>query len=169
MAAVVQGDTERARQLIAAGAVVDERAPRLNNGNDGHTPLLVAARDGRTEIARMLLDAGADVDATEPVFGAVPLHKAAGHGHLKLTRIIAVAAGVRLGAQDATSGYTPLHDALRHGHENCCRVLVSVGAPLGLRGHDGRTPLDLSIEVFGSEHPLSRQIRTARSVRDVAG
>jgi ankyrin repeat protein len=29
-------------------------------GNDGHTPLLAAARDGKEEITRMLLAAGAD-------------------------------------------------------------------------------------------------------------
>jgi uncharacterized protein (TIGR02118 family) len=159
MAAVARGDTDAVRQLIAGGDDVDARAPRLNNFNDGHTPLLVAARDGHIEIARLLLDAGADVNATEPVFGAVPLHKAVYNGHAELTRMIAAEPGVRLDYQGATNGYTPLHDALWHGYEDCGQELISAGARLDLRGHDGKTPLDLACEVFGAGHPLTGRIR----------
>lgn len=155
MSAVVADDVDAVRALIASGVDVDERFPVVNGFNDAHTPLLVAARDGHTEIARLLLEAGADVNATEPTFGAVPLHKAVYNGHVELTALIAGWAGVRIDFQGATNGYTPLHDALWHGYEECARILIGLGASLDLVGHDGKTPLDLAREVFGAEHELT--------------
>jgi ankyrin repeat protein len=158
MAAVVADDVDAVRSLIADGVDVDERFPVVNGFNDAHTPLLVAARDGHTEIARLLLAAGADVNATEPTFGAVPLHKSVYNGHVELTRIIAGRLDVDIDFQGATNGYTPLHDALWHGYEECARILVDLGARLDLVGHDGKTPLDLAVEVFGGEHELTGHI-----------
>jgi uncharacterized protein len=160
MAAVVADDVAAVKALLAEGVPVDERFPSVTGFNDAHTPLLVAARDGHTEIARLLLAAGADVNATEPTFGAVPLHKAVYNGHVELTELIAHHPGVNLDFQGATNGYTPLHDALWHGYEQCARALISSGAALHLTGHDGKTPLDLSAEVFGAGHPLTELIRT---------
>lgn len=159
MAAVSGGDAAEVRRLLAEGAEVDQRFPVVNGFNDAHTPLLVAARDGHTEIAGMLLDAGADVNATEPTFGAVPLHKAVYNGHVELTRLIAGRTGVDLDFQGATNGYTPLHDSIWHGNEECARILVSAGADLALLGHDGKTPHTLAVEVFGAEHPFTRSVR----------
>ncbi|QFZ21679.1 ankyrin repeat domain-containing protein [Saccharothrix syringae] len=161
MAAVTQGDVAGTRKLLGDGAPVDERFPVVNGFNDAHTPLLVAARDGHTEIARLLLEAGADVNATEPTFGAVPLHKAVYNGHVELTRLIANWPRVDLDFQGATNGYTPLHDALWHGYEECARIVVDAGARLDLVGHDGRTPLALATAEFGADHPLTELIRTA--------
>jgi ankyrin repeat protein len=148
--------------LLGCGAEVDERFPIVNGFNDSHTPLLVAARDGRTDIALQLLQAGADVNASEPTFGAVPLHKAVYNGHAGLTRLIAGWPGVDLNFQGATNGYTPLHDALWHGYEECADALLDAGAALNLMGHDGKKPLDIAVKVFGSEHRLTRRIRAGQ-------
>lgn len=161
MAAVTAGDAEAVRALLAEGVAVDEVYPIVNGFNDGHTALLVASRDGHTEIARLLLEAGADVNATEPTFGAVPLHKAVYNGHVALTALIAAHPEVDLDFQGATNGYTPLHDALWHGYDECAAILLDEGARLHLRGHDGKTPLDLATEVFGAEHDLTRRIAAA--------
>ncbi|MGH3912502.1 MAG: ankyrin repeat domain-containing protein [Pseudonocardiaceae bacterium] len=158
MAAVTSGDLAEVRALLAAGAAVDERFPVVNGFNDAHTPLLVATRDGHREIVATLLTAGADVNATEPTFGAVPLHKAVYNGHVEITRLIAEWPGVDLNFQGATNGYTPLHDALWHGYEVCARILLELGARLDLVGHDGKTPGDLAMEVFGPGHELTEQI-----------
>lgn len=166
MAAVTAGDIERVRRLIDQGAEVDARYPVLNGFNDGHTPLLVAARDGHTEIVRLLVAAGADVNATEPTFGAVPLHKAVYNGHVDITRILVDTIDVDLDFQGATNGYTPLHDALWHGYEECARVLLASGARLDLVGHDGKTPYQMSVDVFGPDHPLTEAIRHAADYAD---
>ena len=110
------GDLDEVRRLTVAGAEVDERFPIVNGFNDAHTPLLVAARDGHVEMVRLLVEARADVNATEPTFGAVPLHKAVYNGHADSTRILSERPGVDLDFQGATNGYTPLHDALWHGY-----------------------------------------------------
>jgi ankyrin repeat protein len=159
MTAVTEDDVDCVRRLLAEGVDVDRRFPMAGGFNDAHTPLLVAARDGHTEIARLLLAAGADVNATEPTFGAVPLHKAVYNGHVDLTVLIANWPGADVDYQGATNGYTPLHDALWHGYEDCARALLAAGATSDRRGHDGRTPLDLAVEVFGGNHPLTDDIR----------
>ncbi|MFJ8388370.1 ankyrin repeat domain-containing protein [Streptomyces sp. NPDC094438] len=158
IAATAEGDTSEVRGLIASGADIEERFPVVNGFNDAHTALLVAARDGHTEIVRALLAAGADVNATEPTFGAVPLHKAVYNGHADITRILVEAPGVDLDYQGATNGYTALHDALWHGYEECARVLIAAGARTDLAGHDGKTAHDIASDVFGADHALPREL-----------
>ena len=158
MEAVTRGDLRAVRQQIAAGADVDERSPVLNQFNDAHTPLLVAARDGHREIVAELLAAGADVNAVEPTFLAVPLHKAVYNGHVEITRLLVAHPRIDLDFPGATNGYTPLHDALWHGDAACARVLVEAGARLDIEGHDGKLPADLAREKLGPDHELTRLI-----------
>jgi uncharacterized protein len=159
MKAVHAGDRAGVRSALDAGAVVDERAPVLNGFDDDHTPLLVACRDGHGDIAADLLAAGADVNATEPTFGAVPLHKATYNGHAAITQLLAGQPGVDLDYQGPTNGYTPLHDTLWHGFDDCARVLIKAGARLDLLGHDGKTPLDIALGAFGPDHPIVALLR----------
>jgi len=159
MAAVVNNDREAVKKLIAEGVDLEERAPVLNGFNDEHTPLLVACRDGHYEIVKELLKAGADVNVTEPTFGAVPLHKATYNGHADITALLVKQPGVNINFQGPSNGYTPLHDALWHGYADCSEILISAGARLDLKGHDGKTPLDIATEVFGSEHKIAKLIR----------
>ncbi|MEV8565895.1 ankyrin repeat domain-containing protein [Streptomyces sp. NPDC051322] len=159
MAAVAEGDTDQVRKLLDAGADVDERSPVLNGFNDSHTPLLVASRDGHGAIVKLLLAAGADVNAVEPTFGAVPLHKAVYNGHADITAELVARPGIDLDFQGATNGYSPLHDSLWHGYEECARTLIEAGARLDLVSHDGKTPLDMAVDVFGADHALTALIR----------
>lgn len=160
MKAVIDNDLQTVKQLIADGADVDKKYPILNGFNDAHTPLLVACRDGHTEIVLELLKDGADVNATEPTFGAVPLHKATYNGHVEITRILAHQPGIDLDYQGSSNGYTPLHDALWHGFEECSKILIEAGARLDLRGHDGKLPVDIAIDNFGEDHDLTKLIRS---------
>ena len=160
MAAITNSDVETAKQLIRLGVNVDERYPILNGFNDEHTPLLVAARDGHLEIVSELLKAGADLNAVEPTFGAVPLHKAVYNGHADITQMLVKQPGIDIDFQGATNGYTPLHDAIWHGFEDCAQILIEAGARLDLKGHDGKTPLDITVDTFGSDHPLVNLIKS---------
>jgi uncharacterized protein len=146
---------------LRAGAKTEERYPIVGSFDDGHTPLLVAARNGETEMVRALLQAGADVNAVEPVFGAVPLHKATYNGHLDITRLLAAALGVNLDYQGPSNGYTPLADALWHGFADCAAALIDAGARTDIAGYDGKLPRDLAAEKLGADHPLTRRLRSA--------
>ncbi|WP_405485405.1 ankyrin repeat domain-containing protein [Streptomyces sp. NBC_00009] len=156
--AVAHGDHDEVKSLLASGTPVDARFPVVNGFNDAHTALLVASRDGQGDIVRSLLAAGADVNATEPTFGAVPLHKAVYNGHADITQTLVDAQGTDLNYQGATNGYTPLHDALWHGYERCADILIAAGARTDLVGHDGKTPYDIAVESFGSDHPLAQRL-----------
>ena len=164
MAAVTTNDVETVKQLIRLGVDVDERYPILNGFNDYHTPLLVASRDGHTEIVVELLKAGADVNVVEPTFGAVPLHKAVYNGHADITKKLVEQSGVDINFQGATNGYTPLHDALWHGNTECAEILINAATRLDLKGHDGKQPLDIAVEVYGSEHEIVKYIRSKKVV-----
>lgn len=159
MAAVNQDETGRVRDLLDAGASIDERFPIVNGFNDHHTPLLVACRDGHGQIADLLVQHGADINAVEPTFGAVPLHKAVYNGHADITAMLVRQPGLDLNYQGATNGYTALHDALWHGYRECAEILIEAGARLDLRGHDGKRPLEVAIDLFGDADALVAVLR----------
>ncbi|MEO6082643.1 MAG: ankyrin repeat domain-containing protein [Umezawaea sp.] len=161
MGAVVRGDLAAVREHLADGAPVDARHPVRNGFNDDHTPLLVATRDGHHDIVRELLAAGADVNAVEPTFGACPLHKAVYNGHAGITETLVARPAVDLDFQGATNGYTPLHDALWHGYAECARILLDAGARVDLLGHDGKTPLDVALDVFDPDHSILARLRAS--------
>lgn len=159
--AVQQKDIAALRAGFRDGAAVDQRYPVIGSFDDGHTALLVAARDGETDMVRELIAAGADVNAIEPVFGAVPLHKATYNGRLDITRLLAQARGIRLDYQGPSNGYTPLLDALWHGYADCAEALLDAGARIDILGYDGKRALDLATEKLGPDHPLVARLKAA--------
>ncbi|MFL9823593.1 ankyrin repeat domain-containing protein [Rhodoplanes sp. SY1] len=159
--AVQARDLPALRVALADGAAVDRRWPVVGGFDDGHTALLVAARDGLTEMVGLLIDAGADVNAVEPVFGAVPLHKATYNGHVEITRRLARAPGVNLDYQGPSNGYTPLHDALWHGFSDCAAVLLDAGARTDIVAWDGKRPLDLAREKLGEDDAVTKRLAGA--------
>ena len=57
--------------------------------NDGHTPLINAARSGCLDMARYLLEQGADRDKASD-FGSTPLHLAANRNRLRMVKLFMV-------------------------------------------------------------------------------
>ncbi|MBI5521293.1 MAG: ankyrin repeat domain-containing protein [Desulfarculus sp.] len=155
LVAVRAGDLQGMRDALGKGAGLEARYPVVGEFDDGHTALLIASRNGQTEMVRGLVAAGADVNAVEPVFGAVPLHKATYNGHLEITRVLAAAPGVNLDYQGPSNGYSPLLDAIWHGFADCAQVLLDAGASTEVIGYDGKHALDLAREELGPSHPLT--------------
>jgi len=141
---------DRVRVLLDAAdqLEVDTVSPMLSSGSDGHTPLLVAARDGNADAVAALLAAGADQTAVDHYMAAVPAHKAAYGGHAEVIRVLAEAPGFDSikNAQGPFNGYTPLHDAVWHGHLAAAEALVNAGARTDISGLDGKTAIDLARE-----------------------
>ena len=169
MAATNKGDLGEVKRLIAAGADVNTVYPHMDSFLDGHTPLLVAARDGHTEIVRELLPAGAEVRVMDWVFKGAPIHKATYNGNLPILKMLVEQPGIDLDVQGPINGYTPLHDALWHGFVECAEVLVNAGASLTLLGHDGKTPLDVAVEVSGADSSIAKLIRSKMPTTGASG
>jgi uncharacterized protein len=138
--------------LLAAGADPNEVAPIHDRENPGHTPLLIAARDGLVATVRMLLDAGADMTLVDHFMLAHPAHKAGYMGRAEVMRALcnhprfAEIADI----QGPLNGYTALHDAVWQGHAETVRLLIEAGVALDRRGHDGQTAIDMATR-FGFE------------------
>lgn len=146
-------------RFIQEGCDVNTNYPHINSFFDGHTPLLVAARDGHTQAVAELLKAGAKVNVADWVFKGAPVHKATYNGNAEILRMLLTAPGIDIDVQGAINGYTPLHDAIWHGYTECARILMEAGARLDLKGHDGKTPLDLAVEVYGEDGVLPELMR----------
>ena len=129
----VLNDTERVRELLAAGARVNARYA------DDWTPLHYAARFGNHAIVQLLIQAGADVNAKDKDLWT-PLHATTRQRKTEAARVL-VAAGANVHATDKFKR-TPLHDAARRNAYDIVRLLLSEGAGTTGRDTTGRTPLD---------------------------
>ena len=54
-----------------------------------------------------------------------------------------------------------IHDALWHGYTECAQILLQAGARLDLKGHDGKTPLDVAVDVYGPDSDIAEEIHAA--------
>ena len=157
--AVLKNDLAGVKTAVLGGADIEMRYPMVNGFNDGHTPLIIACRENEADIVRYLLEQGADANAIEPIFGAVPLHKATYNGLPVILKILLGVEGIDVNYQGYTNGYTPLHDALWHGFSDCADLLLDYGVDLHIKGHDGKLPLDIAEEVFGQNADITNKIR----------
>jgi ankyrin repeat protein/ketosteroid isomerase-like protein len=159
MVATEKGDLDGVKQAIADGADVNALYPHVNTFSDGHTPLLVAARDNHADIVQTLLAAGAKVRVEDWVFKGSPIHKATYNGNPGILKMLMEQPDIDLDVQGKINGYSPLHDALWHGYTECAQMLIFAGARLDTRGHDGKLPVDVALDVYGADDSLVALIR----------
>ncbi|OEE86236.1 ankyrin repeat domain-containing protein [Vibrio crassostreae] len=134
-------------------ATLNQTSPITCSGNDEHTAVMVAARDGKVKVLEKLMALGGDQTIVDHYMKAVPLHKAAYNGRVNVIECLKGFAGFQetLNAQGPNNGYTPLHDAIWHGHLDAAKALVDAGALQTLKGFDGKTPLELAKEYHYQE------------------
>lgn len=169
MQAAGEGDLDRARQLLSAGAAVDDRNANggtalmyavsagditmarllLDAGADpnarariGWTPLLVGAAKGRAAAIMTLLEAGAD-PAEADAYGWTPLMRAVSAGHVAAVDALLTSDRVSLEAREE-SGATALHIAAGRGYTEIVRRLLDAGAEASAADGAGRTPADVA-------------------------
>ena len=110
-----EGDADRVRKLLDAGADVNGRnsskAVKLLSGGTPlqWTSLHYAAYYGHLEIAEILISRGADLDADDPYY-STPLYLAAEEGHPEVVEFL-ISKGAKVNVKSSSSGYTPLHRA----------------------------------------------------------
>lgn len=113
------GDLAKVRQLIGAGADVNQPEP------DGSTPLLWAAYHSDVEMVKALLAAGADPDAANR-FGMTPLMQASRYGDADVIRAL-LDGGASLDVEHP-EGVTPLMMAARAGSVAAVSLLLERGS-----------------------------------------
>ncbi len=133
--AVMQGDKDAVRALLAQGADVNEAQ------GDGMTALHWAAERGDADVAEILIGAGAEVDRVTRLGAYTPLHLASKSGHGSVVELL-VAAGGDANAVTQTGDVTALHFAARGGSTVAVRALLAHGAdPNAQESQWGQTPL----------------------------
>lgn len=131
------GRADRVRDLLAAGAAVDDVSP------DGFTPLHYAAFFGHLPLARLLVDRGAALDPRARSDMAVtPLHSAVAGRHHEVAMLL-VEAGADVNAVQH-QGWTPLHAAAQYGDRALVEALLAHGADPQARAEDGTTSTELA-------------------------
>lgn len=136
------GHADIIRLLISRQAFVDQ------TDHLGGTALHRAAANGHERVSQILIEAGADVNASYDPFvvsdilrgvrflknkiirldsgGRTPLHQAAMHGHILLTRLL-LQNGADINLRDEY-GKTPLHVAAEAGYFDIVELLVRKGS-----------------------------------------
>jgi ankyrin repeat protein len=140
MEAVKSKDVQKLKTLLK-----DPLTPVEEADEQGFTPLLWSAREGMVEITSLLLNRGANPNHLDSWMGANAGHKAGFWGRSEVMKLL-VNHRLDINGQGLYNGYTPLHDAVSGNHLETAQVLVNAGAKTDIRGHDGKTPLDIAKE-----------------------
>lgn len=112
-------DLDQSRQLIKAGADIDQPEP------DGTTPLLWAVYNSSPTLAKMLLDAGADPNIANDL-DITPLLQASRYGNVEMIQAL-LSHGASLGEDSATTE-PALMAAARSGSVAAVKALLDAGA-----------------------------------------
>ncbi len=134
--AAKRGQTERARELVAAGAPVNKMS------HDYRTALWVAAFKGHAGVARVLVGAGADVNRPGAESRRTPLYQACAKGHAEVAAVLLDADADPDKPDD--HGGAPLHAAAYGQHAAIVDLLIARGADVNHARHNGSTPLLLA-------------------------
>jgi ankyrin repeat protein len=131
--AVKDQDMSTARELIAAGADVNEQ------DRETMTALHWAAHWNDLDLVELLLSEGAEAEVSNR-YGVTPLHEASLVGNTELIEVL-----LRAGAQPNTgfgTGETPVLTAARTGNVEAVRILLSNGGSVDISEEwRGQTPL----------------------------
>lgn len=129
------GYAVRSRDTTVVEFLLEHGARSDVSGNDGWTPVHLAANDGHVDFVRRMLDAGADIEL--PGVNGTILMEAVHGEHLELVEFL-----LRRGALPDTpdeEGWPPLHLATYHGTVQLVRAMLEGGADPNLSS-DGVPP-----------------------------
>jgi len=114
--------------------VVDAR------GQDGATPLFIAAKNGFDECVKHILAEGVATTSLATSSGLSPLWIAAQKGRRGCVELLLNTFDIKIN-QAANDGRTPLYAACESGDAKCVRLLLDRKADIERRRNDGSTPL----------------------------
>jgi ankyrin repeat protein len=152
--AVSDGDLERVRALLSAGAKVNEK------GKEGRTALHLAVKGGHKDVVELLIAKGADVNAKDQD-ETTPLHTAASAGHKEIVQLL-LSGGADANVLQGEIRWTPLHGACVYGHTEVAELLIQKGAKVDAKANDAKgkeyTPLNCAL---ANEHYQTARVLVA--------
>ena len=136
-------EAARPGDLLRLKKVLDRGDDPNVRGEDGATPLHIAACAGHLEAVRMLIGHGADVNFDDHRTFRTPLCQAVRCGHPHVVRYL-----LEHGADPhgPVVDDMPLQLAVRQGSTEMVRLLLAYGADANARWFRDRTPLHLAAE-----------------------
>lgn len=108
-------------------------------GQDGQTPLILAARNSHLQVVQLLIAHSADVNACD-MYGYTALMRSAREGHLNIVKLL-TEAGANVNAKAKFNGYTALLWCAINGYAEIAQFLVENGADPNQTNAFGETPL----------------------------
>lgn len=135
---VYEGDLDRTRELIRAGADVNAA------NHYGATAMQLAAQTGDAAMIRLLLKAGADPDSPNPE-GETALMAVARTGNVEAARAL-LEHGATIDARERWGGQTALMWAAARAHPQMVRFLLSRGSDPDARSAERDFPRHVTAE-----------------------
>jgi ankyrin repeat protein len=133
-----------AGELACVDSLLGGDAADINAyGEDGWTPLHLAAFFGHAKITELLLGRGADATArSRNANGNTPLHAALAGNHKLVTGLL-IGGGADVNAADA-AGWRPLHLAAFNNNLDSMKQLIAQGADVHGQNREGLTAYALA-------------------------
>ncbi|KAJ3449349.1 ankyrin repeat-containing [Anaeramoeba flamelloides] len=132
---------------LAVKSILDNRLSKdsIQNGNDAHTALLVASREGYTDVVKDLLQIGrARSDIIGGLMRSTSLHKSGYMGHTDSLKLLLEDGRGEIDAQGPENYYTCLHDSTWHGHFENVKLITQYTDNINLLAQNKHAPLNLT-------------------------
>ncbi|KAJ3448735.1 repeat protein [Anaeramoeba flamelloides] len=124
---------------------VNVQLPFYSTGNDAHTALLVASREGYTDVVKDLLQIGrARSDIIGGLMRSTSLHKSGYMGHTDSLKLLLEDGRGEIDAQGPENYYTCLHDSTWHGHFENVKLITQYTDNINLLAQNKHAPLNLA-------------------------
>ena len=139
IAGMENGQLEVARLLVELGVDIHAR------DSYGGSALWLSVQNQKPQILEYLISLGAEVNVRSDQIPPT-LHQASAQGHVECVEIL-IANGADLFLLDERYGQTALHFAANRGRRRISQMLLDAGVRPEVRDSEGRTALDLAVEM----------------------
>jgi len=136
MDAAFNGDSDKVKEFIAGGLVVD------TTDENGSTAMMLAAYNNHTEIVKYLLGKGADVNHRDINNRTALMYASSGPANETVKLLLE--ADAEINATGSLEGFTAIMFAAAEGQTEVFKTLMDAGADISIKDKDGETARDFA-------------------------